>query len=293
LDNPLIPASGTFGYGLDYQEYYDINVLGSFSCKGTTLEPRYGNELPRIAEYDGGMINAVGLQNPGVDHVLEHEFKELKKFYHKKIIANIAATTIEDFVAIIKKLNQQSIIAIYEINVSCPNVHKGAMKFDSNPVDLTRLIKTIKPIALKPIYIKLAPQVTNIVEMALTAQNAGADGLVLINTVPGMRINLDTRKPLLANTVGGCSGGAIKPMALRAIYLCYLAVNIPIIGSGGVMNAQDVIEMMMAGATAVEIGTANLIDPYAGKKILTDLPKVMAKYKINNLRDIIGVAHGK
>ncbi|MDR2823462.1 MAG: dihydroorotate dehydrogenase [Mycoplasmataceae bacterium] len=293
LDNPLIPASGTFGYGLEHQQYYDINKLGSFAFKGTTLLPRYGNELPRIAEFNHGMINAVGLQNPGVDHVIKQELTSLKKFYKKQVIANVAATTIEDFVTIVKKLNKENIVAIYEINVSCPNVDKGAMKFDCNPNDLEKLIKSLKPVAQKPIYIKLSPRVSDIVLMATTAEKAGADGLVLINTVPGMSIDINTRRPLLGNKVGGCSGSAIKPIALRSVYLCYQAVKIPIIGCGGVMNSEDLIEMMMAGASAVEIGTANLIDPYACLNILNDLPNAMKKYNIKDIKDIIGVAHAK
>jgi dihydroorotate dehydrogenase (NAD+) catalytic subunit len=290
LDNPIIPASGTFGFGIDHADYYDLNVLGSLSFKGTTPQSRDGNPLPRICETPSGMINSIGLQNLGVDHVIAHELPSLKKVFHKKVIANIAAVDIEGYLELIKKFNKESIIGIYEVNVSCPNVEKGCLKFDSDPQALTSLIKQIKKVSKKPIYIKLSPQVTDIVLMAKTATAAGADGLVLINTVPGMRINLNSGKPIMANKIGGMSGPAIKPIALRAIYLCAQQVNIPIIGSGGVNDAQDVIEMMYAGATAVEVGSANLVDPYACLKIIKDLPVVMKKLKINNLQSIIGKA---
>lgn len=290
MDNPIIPASGTFGFGFDHNDYYDINILGSISIKAITPKPRYGNELPRICEINYGMINSIGLQNAGVDHVIEHELKHLKKIFHKKVIANVAATEVEGYIEVIKKLNNQDIIAIYEINVSCPNVEKGCMKFDEDPKALAILIKSIKKVAKKPIYIKLSPRVANIVEMAQVCENNGADGLVLINTMPGMRIDLATRKPILANKVGGMSGPAIKPIAVRAIYLCKRAVKIPIIGCGGVSNASDVIELMYAGASTVQVGSENLIDPYACKKIIEDLPRVMKKYKIDNLKDIIGIS---
>jgi dihydroorotate dehydrogenase (NAD+) catalytic subunit len=237
------------------------------------------------------MINAIGLQNPGVDHIIKYELPQLKKIYHKKVIANIAATDIEGYVEIIKKLNNQSIIAIYEVNVSCPNVDKGCMKFDEDPSSLSILVKTIKKIAKKPIYIKLSPRVTNIVLMAKTAEDNGADGVVLINTMPGMRIDLRTGKPILANKTGGMSGPAVKPIALRAVYLCYQAIKIPIIGCGGISNAEDVLEMMYAGASAVEIGSENLIDPLCCQKIIKDLPIVMKKYKIQKITDIIGKSH--
>jgi dihydroorotate dehydrogenase (NAD+) catalytic subunit len=236
------------------------------------------------------MINSIGLQNAGVDHAIKYELKLLKKIFHKKVIANIAATDVKGYVDVIKKLNGQDIIAIYEINVSCPNVEKGCMKFDEDPKALSVLIKTIKKIANKPIYIKLSPRVTDIVQMAKVCEDNGADGLVLINTMPGMRINLSTRKPIMANKIGGMSGPAIKPIAIRAIYLCRKAVKIPIIGCGGVSNASDVIELMYAGANAVQVGSENLVDPYACQKIINELPKIMKKYKINNIIEIVGIS---
>jgi dihydroorotate dehydrogenase (NAD+) catalytic subunit len=290
LDNPIIPASGTFGFGFDHAKYYDLDILGSISFKGTTPEPRDGNALPRICEVTHGMINSIGLQNNGVDHIKKFELPELNKIFHKKVIANIAAVDVNGYVEVIEKLNDEPSIAIHEINVSCPNVDKGCFKFESDPKALTLLIKTIKKVSKKPIYIKLAPQVTDIVLMAKTAEEAGADGLVLINTVPGMRIDINNGKPIMANKIGGMSGPTIKPIALRAVYLCSQAVNIPIIGCGGISNAEDVIEMMYAGAAAVQVGSENLVDPYACPKIINDLPKLMQKLKISNLIDIIGKA---
>jgi dihydroorotate dehydrogenase (NAD+) catalytic subunit len=290
LDNPIIPASGTFGFGIEHAPYYDLNILGSISLKAITPESRYGNELPRICETPSGMINSIGLQNYGVDHVIKYHLPELKKVFSKKVIANIAATTIEGYLELIKKLNNHDNIAIYEVNISCPNVEKGCMKFDSDPDSLTLLIKAMKEVSQKPLYIKLAPQVTDIVLMAKTAESTGADGLTLINTVPAMRINLNTGKPIMANKVGGLSGPAIKPIALRAIYLCSQNVNIPIIGCGGITSAEDVVEMMYAGATAVQVGSENLINPHACRDIINNLPKVMQKLKIDNLANIIGKA---
>ncbi|MDR2369062.1 MAG: dihydroorotate dehydrogenase [Mycoplasmataceae bacterium] len=290
LDNPIIPASGTFGFGFDHAKYYDLNILGSISFKGTTLNASEGNPNPRICEVSQGMINAIGLQNPGVDHIKKYELVQLKSIFHKKVIANIAATDIDSYVQIVQKLNDEIIIGIYEINVSCPNVNKGCLKFDSDPQALTALVKAIKKVAKKPIYVKLSPQVTDIVLMAKTAEQAGADGLVLINTMPGMRIDINTRKPILGNKIGGMSGPALKPIALRAIYLCSQNVKIPIIGSGGVSSPEDVIEMMCAGATAIQVGSANLVDPYACFKIIQALPQLMHKLKINKLVDIIGKA---
>jgi dihydroorotate dehydrogenase (NAD+) catalytic subunit len=288
LDNPIIPASGTFGFGAEHTQFYDLNILGSIALKAITVNPRYGNDVPRICEAPSGMINSIGLQNSGVDHIIQFYFPLLTKVFKKKVIANIAATTIEDYVTLVKKLNHLNNIAIFEVNVSCPNVDKGCMKFDSDPNSLTLLIKTLKKMANKPLYIKLSPQVNDIVLMAKTAENAGADGLVLINTVPGMRIDLNYGKPIMANKIGGLSGPAIKPMALRAVFLCSQNVNIPIIGCGGVSNAEDVIEIMYAGATAVQIGSENLINPYACKNIINDLPNVMKTLKIKKLTDIIG-----
>lgn len=290
LDNPIIPASGVYGYGIDYINLYDPNILGSFSIKGTTLKPRYGNQLPRIAEYDGGMINSVGLQNPGIDEVIK-KLNTLKKYYKKKVIANIAGTSVDEYVQMIKKLNNVTNIGIYEINVSCPNVGKSTCSFDTNVEHLSELTKALKKIAKKPIYIKLSPRAHNIVSLAKAAEENGANGLVLVNTMPGMRIDVSFAKPILNNKTGGCSGPALKPIAIKIIYDCYKEVNIPIIGSGGISNSYDVIEMMYAGATAIEVGSANLIDPLVCKKIIEDLPKVMRELKIKNLQDIIGKAH--
>ncbi len=290
LDNPIIPASGTFGYGYEFAQFYDINILGSFSMKGTTCEPRFGNPLPRIAECDNSMINSIGLQNPGIDAVINSEFKKLKKVYRKKVVANIAGTTIEEYVTIAKKLDKLPIVGIIEVNISCPNVKKGAMKFVSNPKHLSLLVKALKKSTKKPVFIKLSATVTDIVEMAMAAKNAGADGLSLINTMIGMRLDLHTGRPIIANKMGGYSGPAIKPIALRAIYLCKKATGLPIIGMGGVKDAYDVIEMMYAGANAVSVGAQNLVDPYACKKIIDDLPKVMKELKIEKLTDIIGKA---
>lgn len=290
LDNPIIPASGTFGYGYEFTKYYDINVLGSFSIKGTTYEPRFGNPLPRIAECDGGLINSIGLQNPGVDYVINHEFNKLAKVYHKKVVANIAGTSIDDYLKVAKKMDKHPLVGIIEVNVSCPNVKKGALQFATNPIHLTRLIKALKQNVKKPIYVKLSPVNTNIVDMALAAKKAHADGLSLINTLLGMRIDLTTGKPIIANKFGGFSGPAIKPIALRCIYQCKKATNLPIIGIGGINNAYDVIEMMYAGANAVQVGSANLVDPTICKNIIDDLPKVMKELHIQKLSDIIGKA---
>lgn len=290
LDNPIIPASGTFGYGYEFSQYYDINILGSFAIKGTTYEPRFGNPLPRIAECESGLINSIGLQNPGVNEVINKEFKELKKVYHKKVVANIAGKDIDEYVAVAKKMDQQSIVGIIEVNISCPNVNKGALQFATNADALTKLVKALKKNVKKPIYIKLSAVDVNIVEMAIAAKKAGADGLSLLNTLKGMRIDLATAKPIIANKIGGFSGPAIKPIALRCVYECKKATGLPIIGVGGISNAYDVIEMMYAGASAVEIGSQNLVDPYICKKIIDDLPKVMEELKINKLSDIIGKA---
>jgi dihydroorotate dehydrogenase (NAD+) catalytic subunit len=290
LDNPIIPASGTYGYGLDYINLYDPNILGSLSIKGTTLKPRYGNELPRITEYEGGMINSVGLQNPGINEVIK-KLHTLKKYYKKKVIANIAGTSIDEYVQMVKKLNNVSNVAIYEINVSCPNVAKNACSFDTNVEHLSQLVSALKKVVKKPIYIKLSPRAHNIVMLAKIAEEKGADGLVLVNTMPGMRIDINTAKPILNNKTGGCSGPALKPIAIKAIYDCYKEVDIPIIGSGGISNAYDVIEMMYAGASAIEIGSANLVNPLICKQIIEELPSVMEELKIKNLSDIIGKAH--
>lgn len=291
LDNPLIPASGTFGYGYEFAELYDINILGSFSFKGTTLEPRFGNPTPRIAETPSGMINAVGMQNPGVDRVISEELPRLKKCFHKKVIANIGGFSVEEYAECCARIDKEDQVGIIEVNVSCPNVHNGCMSFGTDPLGISAVTKAVKAVTKKPVYVKLSPNVTDIVPLAAAAAEAGADGISLINTLLGMRIDLRTRKPVIANKMGGFSGSAILPVALRMVYQVYETVKLPIIGMGGVTSARDVIEMMLAGATAVEIGSANLVDPWACPKILAELPAVMEQYGITSLRDIIGGAH--
>ena len=291
MDNPVIPASGTFGYGYEFTEWYDINVLGSFSFKGTTREPRFGNPTPRIAECPMGMINAVGLQNPGVDKVIAEELPKLKACFHKPVIANISGFSVEEYVDCARKLDKEEQVGLIEVNVSCPNVHGGGMSFGTSPEAAAEVTKAVKAVCHKPVYIKLSPNVTDIVSIAKACEEAGADGLSLINTLLGMRIDLNRKKPVIANKMGGFSGSAIFPVAVRMVYQVYDAVKIPIIGMGGVSTAEDVIEMMLAGATAVQVGAANLIDPCACKQIIDDLPAVMAKYHITNLTDIIGGAH--
>lgn len=291
LDNPLIPASGTFGYGKEFSELYDINCLGSFSFKGTTLEARFGNPTPRIAECTSGMINAVGLQNPGVQAVVERELPELKRFFHKPVMANICGFSIEEYTEVSRILDKEEQVGWLEINVSCPNVHGGGMSFGVTPEGAASVVKAVKAVTTKPVIIKLSPNVTDIVSIAKACEAEGADAISMINTMLGMRIDLKTKKPVIANKMGGFSGPAIKPVALRMVYQVYEAVKIPIIGMGGLSSAEDVIEMMLAGATAVEIGSANLVDPYICRDIVEALPKVMEKYKINNLQEIIGGAH--
>ncbi len=291
LDNPLIPASGTFGFGYEFNEIYDINCLGSFSFKGTTLNPRFGNPTPRIAECERGMINSVGLQNPGVDKVISEELPKLKKCFHKPVMANVSGFSIEEYVETVKKLDKEDIIGWFEINISCPNVHGGGMSFGVSPENAGAVTKAVKAVTSKPVIIKLSPNVTDIVAIAKACEENGADGISLINTLLGMKIDLKRRKPVVANKMGGFSGPAIKPVAVRMVYQVYEAVNIPIVGGGGVSTAEDVIEMMLAGASAVEIGAANLVDPMACPKIIEDLPRVMEKYGIKNLKDIIGGAH--
>ena len=286
LDNPVIPASGTFGYGNELRFYYDINILGSFVFKGTTKEPRFGNPTPRIAETPSGMLNAVGLQNPGIDAVIETELSKLEKFFKKKVIANISGFTIDEFVYCAKKLDSYANIGIIEVNISCPNVHGGGIAFGVSADNAAAVTKAVKAVTTKPVFIKLSPNVTDITEIAKACEEAGADGLSLINTLLGMRMNLKTRKPLLANTTGGLSGPAVFPIALRMVWQVANAVNIPIMGMGGVSTAEDVIEMMMAGATAVQVGAANLVNPYACKEIIEALPEVMAKYRINSLSEL-------
>ena len=291
LDNPVIPASGTFGFGQEFHEFYDINMLGSFSFKGTTREARFGNPTPRIAECPSGMLNAVGLQNPGVDHVIAHELPELRKIFHKPVMANISGFSVDEYVEVCEKLDKEEGIGWLEVNISCPNVHGGGMSFGTDPKAAAEVTKAVRAVTTKPIIIKLTPNVTDIVTMAKACEDAGADGVSLINTLLGMRINLRTRKPLIANTTGGYSGPAVFPVAVRMVYQVSKAVKIPVVGMGGVSTAQDVIEMMLAGATAVEVGAANLVDPFACKKIIEDLPKVMAEYRIESLSDIIGATH--
>ena len=291
LDNPVIPASGTFGYGYEFAELYDINCLGTFSFKGTTKEPRFGNPTPRIAECTAGMINAVGLQNPGVDKVINEELPRLKKCFNKKVMANVSGFSIDEYAYTCEKLDSQEQVGWLEVNVSCPNVHGGGMSFGKDPRAAAEVTKAVKAVTKKPVIIKLSPNVTDIVSIAKSCEDAGADGISLINTLLGMRIDLRTKKPVIANTMGGFSGSAIFPVALRMVYQVSSAVNIPVVGMGGVSSAEDVIEMMLAGATAVEIGAANLVDPFICKKIVEALPAAADKYNINELKDIIGGAH--
>ncbi len=291
LDNPIIPASGTFGFGYEFAEIYDINILGSFSFKGTTKDPRFGNPTPRIAECERGMINSVGLQNPGVDKVIECELPKLKKCFNKKVMANVSGFSVEEYVHTVKALDREDMIGWFEVNVSCPNVHGGGMSFGTSSEAAAEVTRAVKAVTSKPVIVKLSPNVTDIVAIAKACEEAGADGISLINTLLGMRIDLKTKKPVIANKMGGFSGPAIKPVAVRMVYQVFEAVKIPIVGGGGVETAEDVIEMMLAGASAVEVGAANLTDPYACKKIIEDLPSVMEKYGINNLKDVIGGAH--
>lgn len=291
LDNPVIPASGTFGYGYEFAELYDINCLGTFSFKGTTKEPRFGNPTPRIAECTAGMINAVGLQNPGVDKVISEELPRLKKCFNKKVMANVSGFSVDEYAYTCEKLDSQEQVGWLEVNVSCPNVHGGGMSFGTDPKAAAQVTKAVKAVTKKPIIIKLSPNVTDIVSIAKACEDAGADGISLINTLLGMRIDLRAKKPVIANTMGGFSGSAIFPVALRMVYQVSSAVNIPVVGMGGVSSAEDVIEMMLAGATAVEIGAANLVDPFICKKIVEALPAAADKYNINELKDIIGGAH--
>ena len=291
LDNPIIPASGTFGYGYEFAELYDINILGSFSFKGTTLEPRFGNPTPRIAETPAGMINAVGMQNPGIDRVISEELPRLKKCFHKKVVANIGGFSVDEYAECCARIDGEEQVGLIEVNVSCPNVHNGCMSFGTDPLGISAVTKAVKAVTKKPVYVKLSPNVTDIVPLAVAAAEAGADGISLINTLLGMRIDLRTKKPVIANKMGGFSGSAILPVALRMVYQVYEAVKLPIIGMGGISSARDVVEMMLAGATAVEVGAANLVDPWACPKILAELPSVMEQYGISSLRDIIGGAH--
>ena len=288
LDNPVIPASGTFGYGYEFAELYDINILGTFSFKGTTKDPRFGNPTPRIAECSSGMINAVGLQNPGVEKVISEELPKMKKVFNKKVMANVSGFAIEDYAYTCAKLDKCEEVGWLEVNVSCPNVHGGGMSFGTSPEAAAEVTKAVKAVTTKPVIIKLSPNVTDIVSIAKACEEAGADGISLINTLLGMRIDLKTKKPVIANKMGGFSGSAIFPVAVRMVYQVANAVKIPVVGMGGVATAEDVIEMMLAGATAVEIGAQNLIDPFCARDIINDLPRVMEKYGINSLSEIIG-----
>ena len=290
LDNPIIPASGTFGYGYEYAELYDINCLGTFSFKGTTKDARFGNPTPRIAECTAGLINAVGLQNPGVDKVISEELPKLKQCFHKPVMANVSGFSIEDYAYTCEKLDKEDQVGWLEVNISCPNVHNGGMSFGVDPKAAAEVTKAVKAVTTKPVFMKLSPNVTDIVSIAKACEDAGADGISLINTLLGMRINLKTRKPIIANKMGGFSGSAIFPVAVRMVYQVANAVSVPVIGMGGVSSAEDVIEMMLAGATAVEIGAANLVDPFICRDIINDLPAVMAKYGIQDLNEIIGGA---
>ncbi|WP_316630992.1 dihydroorotate dehydrogenase [uncultured Ruminococcus sp.] len=288
LDNPVIPASGTFGYGYEFAEIYDINCLGTFSFKGTTKDPRFGNPTPRIAECTAGMINAVGLQNPGVDKVIAEELPKLKACFHKPVMANVSGFSVEDYAYTCERLDKEEQVGWLEVNVSCPNVHGGGMSFGTNPEAAAEVTRAVKKVTKKPVIIKLSPNVTDIVSIAKACEEAGADGISLINTLLGMRIDLRTKRPIIKNTMGGFSGPAIFPVALRMVYQVAHAVNIPVVGMGGVSTAEDVIEMMLAGATAVEVGAQNLVNPTACKEIIEDLPAVMDKYHINSLNEIIG-----
>ena len=291
LDNPIIPASGTFGFGYEFAELYDINILGSLSFKGTTLNPRFGNPTPRIAETPSGMLNAVGLQNPGVDAVIERDLPKLRRVFSMPVMANVSGFSEYEYVETVRRLDAIDYIGWFEVNISCPNVHGGGMSFGTNAESAEKITRAVRAVTNKPLIIKLSPNVTDITEIARACEAGGADGVSLINTLLGMRIDLKKRKPILANVTGGFSGPAIKPVAVRMVYQVYNAVKIPIVGMGGIASAEDVIEIMLAGACAVEVGAQNLVNPYASRDIINDLPRVMEKYGINNLKDIIGGAH--
>ena len=291
LSNPVIPASGTFGYGKEFAALYDINCLGTFSFKGTTLQPRFGNPTPRIAECDMGLLNAVGLQNPGVEHVIAYELPEMAEFFYKPVMANVSGFSVSEYVETCRKLDAQPQVGWLEVNISCPNVHGGGMSFGTDPGAAKEVTQAVKAVTAKPVIVKLSPNVTDIAAIARACEEGGADGISLINTLLGMRIDLGRRKPLLANKTGGMSGPAIFPLAVRMVYQVYEAVSIPIVGMGGISRAEDVLEMMLAGAAAVEVGAANLVNPLACKQIIDDLPRVMARYGIESLEEIIGGAH--
>ena len=288
LDNPVVPASGTFGYGNEFREFYDINILGSFSFKGTTREPRFGNPTPRIAECTAGMLNAVGLQNPGIDAVISEELPRLRTFFHKSVIANISGFSVEEYAYCCERIDGEEQVGIIEVNVSCPNVRHGGMSFGTSPEAAAEVTRAVKAVTTKPVFIKLSPNVTDIVAIARACEEAGADGICLINTMLGMRIDTLRRRAIIANTTGGFSGPAIFPVALRMVYQVSKACRIPVMGCGGVQSARDVVEMMMAGATAVQVGAANLVNPYASKEIVEALPAEMERLGIERLSDIIG-----
>ena len=290
LDNPVVPASGTFGYGYEFKDFYDINILGSFSFKGTTREPRFGNPTPRIAECTAGMINSVGLQNPGIDAVIRHELPRLRQFFRKPVIANISGFSVEEYAYCCERIDKQEQVGIIEVNVSCPNVRHGGMSFGNSPETAAEVTRAVKAVTTKPVFVKLSPNVTDIVSIARACEEAGADGISLINTLLGMRIDIRRRRPVIANTMGGFSGPAVFPLALRMVYQVSKACRIPVMGCGGVQSARDVIEMMMAGATAVQVGAANLVNPYASKEIIEALPGEMRRLGIDSLSDIIGIA---
>ena len=291
MDNPVAAASGTFGYGYEFADLYDINILGSFSFKGTTKEPRFGNPLPRIAECKGAMINSVGLANPGIDKVIKEEIPKMEKCFSKKVIANISGFSKEEYVYCCEKIDKEKSVGIIEVNISCPNVHNGGMSFGTDEKNAYEITSAVKKVTTKPVFVKLTPNMCDIAKIAKACEDGGADGISLINTLLGMRIDLKTKKPVLANKMGGISGGGVFALALRMVYQVYEAVKIPIMGMGGVESASDVIEMMMAGATAVQVGAANLVNPYACKTIIEDLPKTMQELNIKNIKDIIGAAH--
>ncbi len=291
LDNPIIPASGTFGYGYEFAQFYDINILGSISVKGTTRELRFGNPTPRIAECEAGMLNSVGLQNPGVEKVLSHELPELRKHFNKPIMMNVSGFSVEEYTETVEMLDSENDIGWFEVNISCPNVHGGGMAFGTNAANAAKVTEAVRKVTKKPVIIKLSPNVTDITEIAKACEAAGADGVSLINTLFGMKIDLKRKRPVLANKAGGYSGPAVKPVAVRMVYQVYEAVKIPIVGMGGIATAEDVLEFMLAGASAVEVGAANLVEPYACRNIINDLPVAMEKYGIDKLEDIIGGAH--
>lgn len=292
LDNPVIAASGTFGYGGDYLDFFDPNILGTFSFKGTTREARYGNDTPRIAECPGGMLNSVGLQNPGIDSVINNELKKLGEFYHKKVIANISGFSIEDYVYSCERISREEKVGIVEVNISCPNVHNGGMAFGTTASGAAEVTRAVRKVVKKPLYMKLSPNVSDITEIAAACEAEGADGISMINTLLGMRVDIYKKRPVLANITGGISGGAILPLSLRMVWQTYERIKIPIIGMGGISNAEEAVEMMLCGATAIQVGAANLVNPYAMKEIIEGLDEILYKMKVQSIKEIIGGAHG-